>query len=552
MRPGTCGPTCGRDAGRRSRLACALLVGLTAAGPAAAQQQRPPQVVVEELTGDDWKAARNAEDELARIGARAVPALLEARAAAPLRHDRRRPLDAALVGVVHVLAEDVGRPLQATSRQLAAVGALGGLAGAAAALADLPDTSIPTLTLADLGDLGAISAPQPQDYYGKQRRARRTRGALALLGPAVTGPLLEVPPLRDPVLAAALGELAGAIYVAERERALAAEDPAAQAAFRARYHGLADLAAPIVGLGVRDPEARVRALFQAVRDEALATLLDALDAPEHEARAAAEAALLRLGPLAGPAVEHVAAGKDAAHASLHAREAAARLARRIRYAISPELVRKLGHDLAGYEKLPFRERRRQVFELERLGGVDAIPTLRAILRLEPSIEVRTVAALGLFRQGDALGAEWLTLHRSGIPLVRLSARELAAIHMDQGLRHLTLGRFERAEQEFLRVLELEPTNEIAWYNLACTHSRAGRIDAALDHLAKAIEHGFDDVSHMQKDPDLDPLRDQPRFRAMIAALEAKQAGAAPQGAPQDEELPQDDPNDVGPGRGRGR
>src|SRR5690606_13519901 len=156
----------------------------------------------------------------------------------------------------------------------------------------------------------------------------------------------------DPVHAAALGELAGAIYVAERERALAAEDPAAQAAFRARYRGLADLAAPIVGLGVRDPEARVRALFQGVRDEAIATLLGALDAPEHQGRAAAAAGLLRLGQLAALAVEHVAAGKDAAHASLHAREAATRLARWIRYAITPELVRKLGHDLEGYEALP--------------------------------------------------------------------------------------------------------------------------------------------------------------------------------------------------------
>jgi uncharacterized protein (DUF885 family) len=62
-----------------------------------------------------------------------------------------------------------------------------------------------------------------------------------------------------------------------------------------------------------------------------------------------------------------------------------------------------------------------------------------------------VAAIGLFRRGDPLGAEWLTVNRSGIQLHQISKLELAAIHMDQGLRYLTLGRFERAEREFDRV-----------------------------------------------------------------------------------------------------
>ena len=72
--------------------------------------------------------------------------------------------------------------------------------------------------------------------------------------------------------------------------------------------------------------------------------------------------------------------------------------------------------------------------------------------------------------------------RDGVPLVRLSKHELAAIYMDQGLRHLTLDRFDGAEREFKQVLEYEPTNNIAWYNLACTYSRWGKLDQAFGHL----------------------------------------------------------------------
>jgi tetratricopeptide (TPR) repeat protein len=165
-----------------------------------------------------------------------------------------------------------------------------------------------------------------------------------------------------------------------------------------------------------------------------------------------------------------------------------------------------------------------VTELERLGGAHAIPALRALLREEASDEVRAVAAIGLFRQGDPTGAEWLALHGGGIPLVRLSKRDLSAIFMDQGLRYLTLSRFERAEAEFKQVLELEPKNEIAWYNLACTYSRWGKLDLAFEHLQAAIECGFDDVSHMEKDPDLAPMRGDPRYRALIDGIQARRGG----------------------------
>ena len=131
-----------------------------------------------------------------------------------------------------------------------------------------------------------------------------------------------------------------------------------------------------------------------------------------------------------------------------------------------------------------------------------------------------MAAIGLFRQRDPVGAEWLALNRHGLPLGRLSPRELAGIFMRQGIQYLELGRLERAEREFEQVLELEPDNEVAHYNLACTYSRWGKVDPAIEHLQKAVELGFDDVSHMESDTDLDGIRHDPRYKAIIAGIEA--------------------------------
>lgn len=47
-------------------------------------------------------------------------------------------------------------------------------------------------------------------------------------------------------------------------------------------------------------------------------------------------------------------------------------------------------------------------------------------------------------------------------------------------------------------------------------------DQAMEALSKAVHEGWQDVSWMKKDPDLDALRGRPDFRKLLADLEAKQ------------------------------
>lgn len=77
------------------------------------------------------------------------------------------------------------------------------------------------------------------------------------------------------------------------------------------------------------------------------------------------------------------------------------------------------------------------------------------------------------------------------------------------------GLVDRAVELDARVVELLPDDCLARYNLACSLARAGRPDEAIDSLSKAILLGYDDLAHVDVDPDLDSLRDLPEFRALL-------------------------------------
>src|SRR4051812_18198021 len=54
------------------------------------------------------------------------------------------------------------------------------------------------------------------------------------------------------------------------------------------------------------------------------------------------------------------------------------------------------------------------------------------------------------------------------------------------------------------------------YNLACCESLAGRKADAIEHLRLAIATSDSFRSYLAKDSDLDPLREEPEFKALTA------------------------------------
>jgi TolB-like protein/tetratricopeptide (TPR) repeat protein len=70
-----------------------------------------------------------------------------------------------------------------------------------------------------------------------------------------------------------------------------------------------------------------------------------------------------------------------------------------------------------------------------------------------------------------------------------------------------------------RSLQLDPRNAMVQFNACCFEANAGDVDAALDHLASAINLGFRHTSWLLADPDLDKLRDHPRFGELVRRTE---------------------------------
>ena len=86
------------------------------------------------------------------------------------------------------------------------------------------------------------------------------------------------------------------------------------------------------------------------------------------------------------------------------------------------------------------------------------------------------------------------------------------------------GETDRAREWTQRALLLDPDNLNMRYNLACTLIRQlGDSDQALDTLGPFFERVNSStlLRHMEVDPDLDPIRDHPRFKEMLSAAKTR-------------------------------
>jgi adenylate cyclase len=53
------------------------------------------------------------------------------------------------------------------------------------------------------------------------------------------------------------------------------------------------------------------------------------------------------------------------------------------------------------------------------------------------------------------------------------------------------------------------------YNVGCVYSLAGELDRALECIEKSVSSGLAYIEWLRQDSNLDPLRDHPRFQALL-------------------------------------
>lgn len=148
------------------------------------------------------------------------------------------------------------------------------------------------------------------------------------------------------------------------------------------------------------------------------------------------------------------------------------------------------------------------------------------------------AAVAALLLAAALGAPRAAAQEN--PLQDPRAKALLELSQ-RALQQLQAGEHDQAIASYERVLDLverydwlpeevrDELRQIATYNTACAYSLKGERDEALEHLARAFELGFDDMALVGRDPDLNNLRDDERFKRLIAGM--KRPGAARERGP---------------------
>jgi Tfp pilus assembly protein PilF len=464
----------------------AFLVALFALGPAAAEEAKPAP---EKASADRARAAvetlGRADDEAARRDLYGAGAAALGPLAAALESDSTDPaawtrLAETFEGILRARLQDAEARLARLEHEDAEKGTR---ILPAEALKELEET-IATLE-GEIGPAGLAAARE-----------------LAREGSARDEASLAV---RRRLFQDVVGKLSAEI---------AAGDEAARAHTAARLARLGPLAAPLLVALARGDDEAARAVAERACNEATARYEPLLSAESQAARDFAAESFYGLGELVRPALERLAR-----EGTPDERHRAARLLDRIDWSISEELYRRTGRLLDGFAALPWRERRMIAYELEKQGGSEAVPTLRRIVERDPSDAVKAVAAESLARLGDPYGLA--VLARLGQRPLAQSPEVAAAIAMDQGIRYLQIRKFDRAIAEFRRVLEVQPENDVALYNLACAYALSGDKDRAYEYIERSIAAGFEDADHMEKDDDLKSLREDERFRKILYELRLK-------------------------------
>ncbi len=90
-----------------------------------------------------------------------------------------------------------------------------------------------------------------------------------------------------------------------------------------------------------------------------------------------------------------------------------------------------------------------------------------------------------------------------------------------GQAYTNSGHYDKGLRIDQRLSALLPDDPTVHYNLSCSYCLAGQVDLALDTLERAIELGYKDLRHLLKDPDLQALRRDERFRGIVARLKRK-------------------------------
>ena len=81
-----------------------------------------------------------------------------------------------------------------------------------------------------------------------------------------------------------------------------------------------------------------------------------------------------------------------------------------------------------------------------------------------------------------------------------------------------LGKREQAAEWAKRALEIDPNDSGVLYNVACSFAQLDKPQEAIECIERAVANGFGHKAWLEHDTDLDSLRGEPRFQALLQKM----------------------------------
>jgi tetratricopeptide (TPR) repeat protein len=119
----------------------------------------------------------------------------------------------------------------------------------------------------------------------------------------------------------------------------------------------------------------------------------------------------------------------------------------------------------------------------------------------------------LGRPDEALAAQRQGLYVAERHL-ELNPDDARALYLGAGALAQT-GQREKALEWTRRARAIDPEDTGVLYNVACAYAMLGELDEAMDCIEKSVQNGFGHKEWLENDSDLNPIRGNPRFQAVL-------------------------------------
>jgi len=148
---------------------------------------------------------------------------------------------------------------------------------------------------------------------------------------------------------------------------------------------------------------------------------------------------------------------------------------------------------------------------------EAIPLFKKVIELSPDFfSAYYDLQLAFNRLGEKENSEKVLNESLNVyPRYFIQHPDDARAHLYYANSLVKVGKTEEAKKEATKAAELNPTDPLMLYNIACFYSSLNDKKAAVEAIKNAFKAGYADYEWTKRDSDLDNIRKEPEFIELL-------------------------------------